>query len=167
MYSCCPLLCYIQTDADGNPLSPSYLVCRCRAAELSGIKRCFLGRHVVIKSNYWAGNVKASNSTNQSTLDVGTVLDPEQKIHFVPFANESIDESFENSSLRLQVPSRKFVAVACKTGLCSHADWLYGKEPDCSSNGVGPLCGKCQKGTNLKLASPVSAGLAPLLRANI
>lgn len=133
-----------QTDQQGRVLTPHLEVCHCEAARLDGVRNCTGGRYLYLKPNIWAGKVEPDD--NRGNEEIAPVL----------VEPGTVDSPFQNTSLFSSNVDYKFTVAPCDNGLCSAKDWLYGSGRACHLNGIGPLCGQCKAGTNLKLAVGVS-----------
>ena len=108
---------------------------------MPGIEKCENGRLVYIKPRYWAGLI--SNTTGKHYVE---------PLSFVETYNN--DRNTPTSrNVRL---NNDFIVAECYNGLCNPNVWQYNRDSPCLFNGDGPLCGKCEPGASMKLASAVS-----------
>ena len=113
---------------------------------MPGIEKCEHGRLVYIKPRYWAGLI--SNTTGKHYVEA---------LSFVEIYNNDLNTPTSNSE-RL---TNDFIVAECYNGLCNPNVWQYNRDSPCLFNGDGPLCGKCEPGASMKLASAVSYTSCP------
>ena len=113
----------------------TFWTCECSKLQLPGIRNCTKGRHLNIRSGYWAGN----------PLDAPEFQEEKNLSDMVTWEmNESLPFNGSNTFAKYVV--YPFEIAQCKNGLCFNRDWKYGEGQSCPGYSSGPLCGRCLQG---------------------
>ncbi|XP_065181890.1 uncharacterized protein LOC135812459 [Sycon ciliatum] len=113
----------------------TFWTCECSKLQLPGIRNCTKGRHLSIRSGYWAGN-PFNIPDLQGERSLSDLVTWEM--------HESLP--FEGSNTFTRYVDYPFEIAQCKNGLCFNRDWKYGEGQSCPGYSSGSLCGRCLLG---------------------
>lgn len=126
------------------------LACRCPKMH-SGVRGCHGGRSIYIRTGYWAGSLRNNNIPEP----------PDTQDYLVFPTNESKFQGPDGFLKWCKQLGGEFGVVPCENGKClamnGNLSWNLELVSPCDSslNTTGPLCGMCQGGMSLILASRV------------